>query len=368
MKLERIVLCTVIPFIFGINGCRKDDVSLSSYTSKEILENEQFKKEQLRRTILSYLSQPQFSNSDFLEQISHTKARFEMLDLVERKVYLSIPRSRYDKRTLDELTINPKAVEFGNVSGPSRNLVQLGDYQLHRMGSLFLRFPINDFKVDSFDIISIPFRAGSYDVTMPELVGFMENRSVYGGQLAAKIGINQYGESKVIANHGAFVAQKGETSLTKLVKKIIGNKLSTEKTAQKLLNFVSSELSYNDDEAYGQEEVLKRPNEVLMTRGSDCSGLAILYSSLLEQTDVDYRLVYLKGHISVAVEGKYDFQNGLHFQIGGKVYSIAETTTPGFQIGKTNVPLKVDDIKYLQRPGSDALITSFRTGEPLRFM
>jgi len=80
--------------------------------------------------------------------------------------------------------------------------------------------------------------------------------------------------------------------------------------AQRLLDFVTEELDYDPSDAISGIEVLKRPNEVLMTKSSDCSGKVILYASLLEQTNIDYRLVYFDGHIAVAVEGEYGNRNG----------------------------------------------------------
>jgi hypothetical protein len=359
MNLERLILSFSVPFVLSITGCKKDEMIVPSIPIENV------SKDELRRTILSYLSEPQFSNSDLLEQISNTKARLELLDLVQRIVYFSIPQNRYNGETLKELTTNPKRVEFGRVSN---GLVRLGDYTLERGGSLFFRFPMNDFRVDSYDLISISFRGFSYEVTMPELQGFLDNKSVYGGRLSVDIGVNEYGFHKLMANHGAFVAKKGEISLYKLVKKIVGNSSSNERIAQKLLNFVTENLNYNNSEAVSQEEVLKRPNEVLMTRGSDCSGLVILYASLLEQTDIDYRLVYFKQHVSVGIGGNYSNKNGLKFEDTGSVYSIAETTTKSFQIGRTHIPLNVNDIQYLQRPGKDALITNFKTGAALPFL
>jgi len=73
-------------------------------------------------------------------------------------------------------------------------------------------------------------------------------------------------------------------------------------------------MTYNYSEAYEHAKVLKRPNEVLMTGNSDCSGLTILYASLLEQTEADYRLVYAPEHTTVAVAGNFPARNGMEKQ------------------------------------------------------
>ena len=158
--------------------------------------------------------------------------------------------------------------------------------------------------------------------------------------------------------------------MERLVSSLTKNESTDEGKTQKLLDFVTEELKYDYSDANSSAEVLKRPNEVLMTGGSDCSGKVILYASLLEQTDVDYRLVYINGHITVAVEGNYGNRNGLSFNIGDTTYSIAETTAKGFQTGRSRLSrnLEIEDIKYIQRPGKDSKIYDAKTGKPLPFL
>jgi len=326
----------------------------------------------LRSAVLGYLSQPRFSNSDLMEQITGTKAELQMLDLGEGMVYLSIPERHFAKEILKELTLNPNFVEFGKTSKGklSGSRIELGDYALRKPGNYFFRFPSDDFRVDQSDIINIPYRHINYSITMQELQDFADNNSIFGGYLEAGTGIDRYGRQKIIANHGAFVAKKGEKSLERLIDLIVGKKSSKEEKAQRLLDFVTKELKYDHSEANSNAEVLKRPNEVLMTGGSDCSGKVILYASLLEQTDVDYRMVYTDTRITVAVEGDYPTRNRLSFNLGDITYSMAETTAKGFQIGSSglNSGLSIEDIKYIQRPGENSEIYDAKTGEALPFL
>ena len=85
-----------------------------------------------------------------------------------------------------------------------------------------------------------------------------------------------------------------------------------ELRVQRVLDFVSREIKYNMREATYNFELLKRPNEVLMSGESDCSNKAILLGSLLEQMGEDYLFVYTPGHITVAVrQGGFPVSNGL---------------------------------------------------------
>ena len=369
-KLQRIIATglVAVPLVLGMPGCKKaDNEPNTNQTRTEQVQEDN----QLRNTVLSYLSEPKFSNSDFMEQITGTNAELQMLDLREEMVYLSIPERQFKKEALGELAVNPNLVEFGRTANGefSGSRIELGDYVLKKPGNYFFRFPSNNFRVDETDTVSIPYRSANYSLNMQELQDFVSNKSVFGGYLNADTGTDRYGRHQIIANHGAFVAKKGESSLERLVGPLTRNENTDEGKTQKLLDFVTEELKYDYSDANSSAEVLKRPNEVLMTGGSDCSGKVILYASLLEQTGVDYRLVYINEHITVAVEGDYGNRNGLNFNIGDTTYSIAETTARGFQIGHSRLTqnLGIEDIKYIQRPGEDSKIYDAKTGKALPF-
>lgn len=368
-KLQKIIATglVAVPLVLGMPGCKKADETNTSQTRTEQVQEGN----QLRNTVLSYLSQPKFSNSNFMEHITGTKAELQMLDLRKGMVYLSIPESHFTKEVLGELAVNSDLVEFGKTANGefSGNRIELGDYVLRKPGNYFFRFPSDNFRVDKKDTISIPYKSANYSITMQELQDFVGNKSVFGGYLNADTGTDRYGRHKVIANHGAFVASKRESSLERLVNSLVRNESTDERKAQRLLDFVTEELKYDYSDANSNAEVLKRPNEVLMTGGSDCSGKVILYASLLEQTDIDYRLVYMDRHITVAVEGNYGDRNGLSFNIGNTTYSMAETTTKGFQIGRSRLKRDIiEDIKYIQRPAEDSKIYDAKTGKPLPFL
>jgi hypothetical protein len=370
-KLQNIIATGLViaPLVLGIPRCKKaDNEANTNQTRTEQVQEDNH----LRNTVLSYLSQPKFSNSNFMEQITGTKAELKMLDLREGMVYLSIPKRQFTKEALGELAVNPNLVEFGKTADGnfSGSRIELGDYVLRKPGNYFFRFPSNNFKVDETDILSIPYRSVNYSINMRELQDFLSNKSVFGGYLNADIGIDKYGRHRFIANHGAFVAKKGESSLERLVSSLTRSESTNEGKTQRLLDFVTEELKYDHSDANSSTEILKRPNEVLMTGGSDCSGKVILYASLLEQVNANYRLVYINRHIAVAVEGNYGNRNGLSFNIGDTTYSIAETTAEGFHIGHSRLRrnLEIEDIKYIQKPGEDSNIYNAKTGKPLPFL
>lgn len=370
-KLQRLIAAGIAttPLLLGIPSCERQDNETDNSQTQTI----QIQRESsLRKTILSYLSQPKFSSSNFMEQITGTEAKLEILDLDEGMIYLSIPENRFTKELTEKLTTDPSLVEFGKtVNGHfSGKRIQLGDYVLSQAETYFFRFPSDNFRVNETSQIAIPYKGVNYSMNMQELKDFATNKSIFGGPLYAQTELNT-----IIANHGAFVAKRGETSLERLVVLLTREEKTKEEKAQKLLDFVTEELKYDYSDTGSNLEVLKRPNEVLMTRGSDCSGKVILYASLLEQTNIDYRLIYTNGHITVAVEGNYGNNNGLSFNLGNTTYSIAETTTRGFHIGhsiidgsRTTGGLELKDIRYIQKPSQDSKIYNAKTGKALPFL
>ena len=354
-KLEEILGTAFLGLavFLGSPGCDRMPGFEKSPTAQERKERE------LRETILSYLCQPKFSKN-LLEQISGTKAELDLLDLRGKMVYFSVPSQDFREGDLEELTNNPGRVEVTDREGPRYSF----------------RFPINDFRVDETDHIRIPYGKVDYTLSMGELSSFLNNESVYGGPLNAKIEIGSSGRYASLANHGAVVAREGEASLERLLNSLTSTYDSKELKAQKLLDFVNEEIE--DDPSTGRlrAELLKRPNEVLMTGEADCSGKVSLYSSLIEQTDIDQILIYYeggwnrRGHISVAVEGEYPNQNGLSFSFGDKTYTIAEPNCKGFRIGEKKTrgfDLSVDNIDYVQRVGRDSEIIDAKTGEAIPF-
>jgi hypothetical protein len=363
-KLRKIATTGLAALVLslGASGCGEQGAN-------DVKTEQVQKSSNLRNVVLSYLSQPNFSGSDFMEQITGTRVEMEKWNLNEDMLYFSIPKNSYTENTLSKLTLDSESVEFATASDEKSRTgekITLGNYVLGVPETYFFRFPSKNFKVDKSSSISIPYGNIEYSIDMQELCDFSENKSIFGGSLCANTGKIRRGRAVSIANHGAFVAKKGEKSLDRLVDSIAGSADSKEERAQMLLDFVTKKIEYDHSEADSGAEVLKRPNEILMTKKSDCSGKTILYASLLEQADIDYRLLYSEGHISVAVEGDYPNRNGLNYEISGKNYSIAETTTDGFRIGKSILKV-VKDIKYIQDPGKDSKIYNAKTGKALSF-
>jgi hypothetical protein len=330
-----------------------------------------------RDTVLLYIAQPRFSGRDLERQV-FGDARLELLELREKSVYFSFPKATLASGGLDErvrrFTNDPTRVERAKEDG---GRLVLGDYSLAESDekACLLRTPVDNVRVDPNLVVKVPFQRGTYTLTAGELCDFIDNRSVFGGLLNADTGAERDGRPLVMANHGAFVAKPGETSLDRFVDGLLtdipldGDR-AREKRVQRLLDFVSSEIRYDSAEASYDVETLKRPNEVLMSRSSDCSNKTILLASLLEQIGEDYLLVYMPRHITVAVkQGQFKDTNRLDFEWQGERWLVAESTAPGFRIGLDRLARQADfkDILYVQQPRRTSVITRFSTGDDLEF-
>lgn len=376
--MKNTVILGLLSAYFGLSGvaCNLDNNQPQNVVEQPIKPKETVKpkisdplEDRLRETIISYASQPGFSGSNFLGQITRTSVKLEMYDIDEERLYVSIPVSKYSDKILPKLSKNPKEVAFGQTPDNkfTGNSLVLGQYTFNKPGYYFFSFPKSDLKVDKKAKLSFKFNTATYTVNLNELTKFVEDKSVYGGNIVFPSGRTVNGLKELIPNFGALVAKKDEKSLERFVGTLVRKDEPKEVKAQVLLDFVTYNIKYDYEEANSGLEVLKRPNEVLMTRSSVCKGLAVLYASLLEQANVDYKLLYLPGHVTVAVEGNYPNANGLTFDFGGKNYSIAEPTNHNFKIGSTLLKWKiqVSDIEYFQRPSPNSRIYDAKTGRPL---
>jgi hypothetical protein len=168
-----------------------------------------------------------------------------------------------------------------------------------------------------------------------------------------------------------MVGKPNEPSLQRLVKELLKDVPDNrESKIQRLLDFVTNEIEYNYTEALGGGETLKRPNEILATRNGDCSNKTILLASLLEQINEDYILLYCPKHITVAVpQGDFPNENKMDFEWERKNWLIAETTLPGFQVGKTIVKdfIKITPVNFVQRPKEKNIIFDASSMKVLEF-
>jgi hypothetical protein len=334
--------------------------------------------ERTRNTLLSYLAQPGFAGERLAEQVLGP-ARLELLQVSDRELYFVVPQPDQTGQTFEAIiarfVVDQNRIVMAEDDGTGR--LRLGKYSLHRSQDkhYFFKTAIDNVKFDPQSVLEFHFASGIYRLDMRELNDFVQNKSIFGGRMRARTGQSRAGVPIIFANHGAFVARPEETSLHRFVGELtrdipVEGEDRRELRVQRVLDFVSREITYDFREATYNFEMLKRPNEVLMTGESDCSNKAILLGSLLEQLGEDYLFVYTPDHITVAVrQGRFPAQNGLSLKWEGQTWLIAEGTAPGFRIGVTRVREEehLKQFKYVQRPRDQDIIFDLATGGQLLF-
>lgn len=333
--------------------------------------------ERTRDAVLSCLAQPGFVGTKVSEQVLGA-VHFELLQVSDKEVYFSAPAPEKVGATLESLVarfiIDPKRIVMAQ---DDAGRLRLGKYSLLRSEdkNVFFKTPVDNIKFDNGTVLKFPFKQSTYTLDMHELEDFLRNKTIFGGRMNARMEQTRDGRPVIFANHGAFVANPQETSLRRFVDELThdiqpNTEGAREARVQRVLDFVSREIKYDLRETTYNFELLKRPNEVLMSGESDCSNKAILLGSLLEQLGEDYLFVYTPDHITVAVkQGGFPASNGLFLGWQGEVWLIAEGTAPGFRIGVDHVQeeARLKQFQHVQRPRDRDVIFDLATGRQLSF-
>ena len=326
---------------------------------------------EIRDTTVMMLAQPSFSGEDFRQQILGNGRLVKYVRSL-KDAYFTYPKNGDEdfNKFLAKYFIDKSKIEYAK---DENGQAKLGGYTLNVPAdqAYFFRTTLDNIQIEPKQNLSFQLKDATYDVSLAELRNLGNNSELYGGKLIARIPERRDEPQFVFANHGIMVAKPGEPSLKRLVDELLKNAgPSREERIQKLVDFVSNDIDYSFTEAVGTSETLKRASETLMTRSGDCSNKTILLASLLEQIGEEYILLYCPQHITVAVPlGNFNNENKLDFTWNQKPWVIAETTMPGFQVGKSKVsdPIRLTSVNYVQNPKNADVIFDANSFEVLKF-
>ena len=327
---------------------------------------------EVRDTTVMLLQYRTFSGDEFRQQVLG-KGRLEKYIKVIDEAFFTYPQAS-DEEFLDFINTNfydITKVEFGTEKNGE---IWLGDYHAPispEMGHFF-RTNLANIRIEPRQQLKFAFKDVTYSPTLAELKDLTNNSWIYGGRMITQVPERSFKPSMVFANHGIMVAKPGEPSMKRLADDLV-KEVGPDREAriQRLVDFVSNEIEYSYTEALGRGETLKRGDETLMTRTGDCSNKTILLASLLEQIGEEYILLYCPRHITVAVpQGNFADNNKLDFMWNSKQWLIAETTLPGFQVGKTLVTEAnlLTHVEYVQNPKNADVIFDANSYEVLKFL
>jgi len=339
------------------------------YTKPVPRSSDDARAEEIRNTTVMMLAQPTFSGEEFRQQVLG-KGRLVKFVRTLKDAYFIFPADNDDdfQRFVSKYFVDPAKLEFAKAENGEE---ELGGYKIpDENGQKFFRTSLENIQIDPDQQLSFKLADATYDVSLNELRNLANSSELYGGRLIARMPSHRDEPQFVFANHGIMVAKPGEASLKRLVDQLLqGVPNDRNSRIQRLVDFVSKDIEYSFVEAT-TGETLKRASETLMTRSGDCSNKTILLASLLEQINEEYLLIYVPQHITVIVpQGDFPDDNKLDFTWNEKNWLIAETTLPGFQIGKTKVAdsMRLTHINYVQDPKNADVIFDANSYEVLKF-
>lgn len=320
----------------------------------------------LQAAVATYLYLPDFAHPEFPEQVLGLEVESLGYTVMDRMVYLGVDKGMAaDSAVFARICTDPSQIEIAkgyqlvDWLGPDPDR----DADTSRLA---FRFPIQLLRLDSTRRLLRQYPDVEFTLSLGELSRCFRLRYAYHAPALA-LAPGPAGRSYIIANHAAPISRPGDPVLQRFVERLLPAALPTrEDSAQALLDFVTTDIHYTH---HGDLEIFMRPSDVLLSGKADCSGKVILYASLLEQIDLPYLLVYLEGHIAVAVAGDFPEDNDMHFDHEGTRYTLAETTAEGFRIGESELMDKMNtwDYRYLQRPGKTAKLFDLWRNDSLEF-
>ncbi len=326
---------------------------------------------EIKESMVLLLAQPTFSGDEFRAQLLG-RGRLEKYAWREKTAYFTYPESPEPEfqEFLSTYFGDIAKIEFGKLEN---GRVVLDSYKLtpSPTATRFFKTTTDNFKLNTDQSVTIPFAGVNYVASLDELRRLANNSLLYGGKLITQAPERKDQPIIVFANHAIMVSRPDEPTLKRLTDELLKDVgANREARIQRLVDFVSGEIAYSYTEAVGARETLKRANETLMTRSADCSNKTILLASMLEQIGEEYILLYCPQHITVAIpQGNFVNENGLDFTWNQKPWMIAETTAPGFQIGKSMVidPNRLTGVQYVQNPKNSDVIFDANSYEVLKF-
>ena len=342
------------------------------YSTPDKMTADEILAEDIRDNTVVMLDYSTFTGEEFRKQILG-KGRLEKFSQREKEAYFTFPQS--EEKEFDEFVAkyfyHADKLEFGK---EKNGRVELGGYKLSSSGAggRLFRTKLDNIRIGANQSVSFPYSTVNYTASLGELRNLTNNSQVYGGKLITRASGRRDEPQFVFANHGIMVARPNEPSLKRLADELLKDVApDREARIQRLVDFVSTEIEYSYREALGGQETLKRPDETLMTRNGDCSNKSILLASLLEQIGEEYILLYCPQHITVAIpQGNFPNDNKLDFAWADKKWVIAETTAPGFQVGKSRLAdsIRLNTVNYVQDPKNSDVIFDANSFAVLKFL
>lgn len=313
-----------------------------------------------------YLTNKSLISDTFSRMVWKIPVDFRGFDPEQNLYYFFCKKEISRGQLLNTLTIDSSEVEFAPCES---GFCEFGGLRGDITGYHVLRTSPKNLKIDPNMKLHCKLNSRSISISWDELNKLKDTLTMYNYKKYTLVP-SQLGGIPM-ANIGAYISKKGQDEFTsKLAKELTKNCTSNEEKAQKLLDFVSNEITYSFADYWYQSEVTKRAHEVIISGFGDCSGKTTLYASMLEQCGIPYCLLYFKNHINVGVAGDFGVDNPFTYTIDNTTYHMAETTIPDFKIGNRTYALNdiITRVYFYHIPGKTDGSIDASTQKPLKLL
>ncbi len=326
-----------------------------------------------QKALATYMSDEKFGGKNFARDYLQAPVELEIYDVRRKSLYFSVKETDWNEGIASKIAINPDTIEFGSKESGYRTL----HGKTIMRGKYLFAMPVSQLPVER----AITRQVGGFSITFtPEMLnritdeegfnnGYMKFITGYDGNIALTT-INFNG--RIVEGRDSMLG-----SLADLISEKAANK---DDEAQRILDFVSRHIEYDNQEKESNIQTVKRPHEVLLAGKATCASMSVLYSSLLKQRNINHLLTYMNqkkreaGHVAIAVETQSPVSLGaVSFTFNGKNYALADPVVRGYKIrigsGEASLsPIeKLEDIDYLQGPNKGDRVYNARTGNTLKF-
>lgn len=296
-----------------------------------------------QETALYYLYNRSLLSDTLARIIWDIPVDFRGYDPEEKQLYFLFKRNVGRAKVLSAMCLDTGKVEFAPCeSGPC----EFGGMSGNIDGYYVFRIPEQNLKVDSNRAMNCLLKDYPLQLSLKELSHLRDSSITYNTPPYMDL-TNFAGYQVKCGNIGSYISQGGKDAFIKrLAEQLTSNAKTPEEKYTLLLNFVSHKILYSFEDYWYEAEITKRAHEVVFSGEADCSGKSTLYASLLEALHLPYCLLYFEHHMNVGVPGKFPAENGYQIDLEGTRYFMAETTVPGFEIGKS----RLSNVEILEHP------------------
>ena len=242
-----------------------------------------------QETTLYYLYDKSLISDTFVRMLYKVPIDFRGIDMEQQLLYFIFKSKHNRANIIQKIALDTNEIEFAPCT---TGICEFGGLKGDITGYTAFRMSVTNLRAESKMTLETKMATTKKSITLQELIALRDSQKYVGMHYQIELPETQFGVNYA-ANIGAFITKKDKDPLVKLIaSEISANEKSKEIIAQKLLDFVTKEITYSFADHWYRREITKRAHEVMLSGFGDCSAKTTLYASLLEQCNIPYSLLY----------------------------------------------------------------------------